>query len=310
MPLDPQCRSLLELIKQLGSPDLSTMDVVEARAMRDRQKLPPGPAADVRDHRITGPSGELALRAYRPPGASGTLGALVYFHGGGFVLGSIESHDALCRQLAVDSACAVFSVEYRLAPEHKFPSAVDDARCATRWVHAHASELAIDPSRIAIGGDSAGATLATAVARLAVQEGDPPLAFQLLIYPVTDLRSLDTPSYIENAEGYYLTRKAMAWFRDHYLSCVEDRDDPRASPLACSELAGLPPAHVITAEMDPLRDEAEAYARALQSAGVACTLKRYDGAIHAFVSLYPYLDIGRTAVRELSAVLRAAVGTP
>jgi acetyl esterase len=307
MPLDPQCKTLLDLIKQLGSPDLSVMEVADARALRERQKLPPGPTADVRDHRMPGAAGDVALRVYRAPGTLGPLGALVYFHGGGFVLGSIESHDAVCRQLAVDSGCAVISVEYRLAPEHKFPSAVDDALAATRFVHDNARELAIDPERIAVGGDSAGATLATAVAMLARHAG-PALAFQLLIYPVADLRSIDTPSYLENAEGYYLTRSAMAWFRDHYLSCLEDRDDPRASPLACAELQGLPPALVITAEYDPLRDEGEAYARALVAAGVPCTLTRYDGAIHAFVSMYPYLDVGRAALREASAALRNAVG--
>jgi len=310
MPLDSQCQKLLELIKQLGGPDLSEMDVATARALREQQKLPPGPAADVSERRIPGPGGDLAIRSYRPLDAKAPapLGALVYFHGGGFVLGSLDSHDAVCRQLAVDAGCAVFSVDYGLAPENKFPRAVLDAFEATRWVHAHAAELGIDAARVAVGGDSAGAALATAVAMLAKREGGPALAFQLLLYPVTDLRSVDTPSYLENANGYFLTRSAMVWFREHYLARLEDRDDPLASPLASSDLGGLPPALLITAEYDPLRDEGEAYARALQAAGVPCTLTRYDGAIHAFASMYAYIDLGRAALNESAAALRAAVG--
>jgi acetyl esterase len=308
MALDSQCRMLLDVIAQQGNPQLSAMRVADARAMREAQKLPPGPATDVRDHSIAGPGGALPIREYRPIGAKQTIGALVYFHGGGFVLGSIESHDAVCRQLAVDTGCAVFSVEYRLAPEHKFPSGIDDAVAATRWAHEHAAKLDIDPRRIAVGGDSAGAALATAVAIIAKREAGPAIAFQLLLYPVTDLRSFDTPSYKENAEGYYLTLASMVWFRDHYLSSVEQRSEPLASPLGCTELHGLPPALVITAEHDPLRDEGEAYARALQAAGVRCKLTRYDGAIHAFVSMYAYLDVGKAALGEAAAAVREAIG--
>jgi acetyl esterase len=308
MPLDPQCKKVLELLEQLGDRDLSEMEVDAARAMRDQRKVPPGPPADVADHRIPGPAGELPVRAYRPQGATGALGALVYFHGGGFVLGSIESHDAICRQLAVDAGCAVFSVDYRLAPEHKFPAAVDDAFAATQWVREHAAKLGVDPARLAVGGDSAGGNLAAAVALLAKRHGGPALAFQLLLYPVADLRSIDTPSYLENAKGYFLTRSGMVWFREHYLARLEDRHDPLASPLACSDLSGLPPALVITAEYDPLRDEAEALARLLQAAGVPCTLTRYDGAIHAFISMYAFLDCGRAALREATGALRAAIG--
>jgi len=307
MALDHQCKTLLELIAQLGNPDLSKMEVAQARALREQQKLPPGPETVVRDHTIPGPGGELPVREYRPLDAAPTLGGVVYFHGGGFVLGSIDSHDALCRQIAVDSGCAVFSVEYRLAPEHKFPCGLEDAYVATRWLHAHADDLGVDPKRIAVGGDSAGAALATAVAMMARRDGGPALAFQLLLYPVTDLRSFDTPSYAQNADGYYLTASGMVWFRDHYFAKVEQRSDPLASPLACTDLRGLPPALVITAEYDPLRDEAEAYARALQAADVPCTLSRYDGAIHAFVSMYAYLDVGKAALRESVAALRSAI---
>jgi acetyl esterase len=305
MPLDAQCRKFLDLIEALGAPDLSEMEPAAARALREQQKLPPGPDTFVRDHAIPGPSGgTLAVREYRPHGAQAVLGALVYFHGGGFVLGSIESHDAVCRQIAVDAGCAVFSVEYRLAPEHKFPGAVDDAYAATCWVRESATSLGVDAARIAVGGDSAGGALATAVAILAKQNGGPSLVFQLLLYPVTDLRTLDTPSHLENAKGYFLTRSAMFWFRDHYLASIEDRENPLVSPLACTDLRGLPPALVITAEYDPLRDEAESYARALSEAGVPCKLTRYDGAVHAFVSMYIYLDLGRAALAESTAALR------
>ena len=308
MPLDAQCRKFLDLIEALGAPDLSEMEPAAARALREQQKLPPGPDTFVRDHELPGPGGgTLAVREYRPHGAAPVLGALVYFHGGGFVLGSIDSHDALCRQIAVDAGCAVFSVDYRLAPEHKFPGAVDDAYTATCWVRESAQALGVDPERIAVGGDSAGGALATAVAIVAKQKGGPSLVFQLLLYPVTDLRTLDTPSHLENAKGYYLTRSAMFWFRDHYLSCVEDRAHVLASPLACTDLRGLPPALIITAEYDPLRDEAEAYARALDAAGVPCKLTRYDGAVHAFVSMYFYLDLGRSALAESTTALRAAL---
>jgi acetyl esterase len=308
MSLDAQCRMVLDVLKQAGAPDLSEMDVAAARALRQQRGLPPGPDADVRDHAAPGPAGPIAIRAYRRPGASGTPGALVYFHGGGFVLGSIEEHDALCRQLAVDSGCAVYSVEYRLAPDHKFPAAVDDAFAAATWVAEQAGALGLDPARIAVGGDSAGGNLATVVALLSKRRGGPRFAFQLLLYPVTDLRSIDTPSYLENAEGYFLTRSGMAWFRDHYVPSLADRHDPLVSPLAASDLSGLPPALVVTAEYDPLRDEGEAYARALQAAGVPCELRRYDGAIHAFVSMYAYVELGRTALRDAAATLRAAIG--
>lgn len=308
MALDPECKMLLDVIAQMGLPDMTELEPAAARAMREQERLPPGPETQVREHTIAGPAGPIKIREYRPIGATGTLGALVYFHGGGFVLCSIDSHDALCRQLTVDAGCAVFSVEYRLAPEHKFPACMDDCYAATVWAFDQASALNIDPKRIAVGGDSAGGAIATAVAIMAKRKGAPAIAFQLLIYPVTDLRSMDTPSYIENGEGYFLTAKQMAWFRRHYLASEADRSNPLASPLACTELRGLPPALVITAEYDPLRDEAEAYARALQAAGVTCTLKRYDGAIHAFMSMYGYLQCGRTAIREAADALRAAIG--
>jgi acetyl esterase len=308
MPVDPQIQKVLELLAQLNTPDLSTLDVASARSLGQERRLPPGPDADVRDYVIAAPGGELPVRRYRPHDAAGPLGALVYFHGGGFVLGSIDGHDALCRQLCVSARCAVFSVEYRLAPEHKFPAGVDDAFAAVKWVHASAGELDVDPSRIAIGGDSAGACLATVAAGLARQHGGPPLVMQVLFYPVTDLRSMDTPSYLENADGYFLTRADMLWFREQYLTSLQERASPLCSPLASTDLAGLPPALVITAEYDPLRDEGEAYARALEAAGVKVVLQRYDGMIHAFTSMYPFIERGRASIEQAAAELRAVFG--
>ena len=198
------------------------MDVATARALREQQKLPPGPAADVSERRIPGPGGDLAIRSYRPLDAKAALGALVYFHGGGFVLGSLDSHDAVCRQLAVDAGCAVFSVDYGLAPENKFPRAVLDAFEATRWVHGHAAELGIDAARIAVGGDSAGAALATAVAMLAKREGAPALAFQLLLYPVTARACRSTPLVPRDATAIP-DPLGDGVFRDHTFRARDSR---------------------------------------------------------------------------------------
>ncbi len=306
MALDPQVKVLLHNLEGTGVRDVTTLSVAEARAQRQARQLPPGPDVPTEDRSIMGPGGELPLRIYRPA-SSGLLGGLVYFHGGGFVIGDLDGHDALCRQIALDAGCVVVSVGYRLAPEHKFPAAVDDSYLATSWVHENADLLGIDHHRIAVGGDSAGGTLATAVARLAKERRNPALVFQLLFYPVTDLRSFDTPSYLENATGKFLTRDGMRWFADHYVRDDQDRADPRASPLAAKNLIGLPPALIITAEHDPLRDEAEAYAQALRAAHNTVTLSRYDGMIHAFVSMYALLDGGRRALREATDALAQAL---
>jgi acetyl esterase len=305
--LDPQAKMLLDYLAQSGVRDVATCSVQEAREMRETRKLPPGPPAHVEDRSIEVPHGKVPVRIYRPL-TGDCIGGLVFFHGGGFVLGDLEGHDAVCRQLSVDAACTVVSVDYRLAPEHKFPGAVDDCFAATQWVHAHAQELGFDPGRLAVGGDSAGATLAAVVAQLAKAERSPPIVFQLLIYPVADIRSFDTPSYIENASGYFLTRDGMRWFAEHYIRNDSDRDDPRCSLLASTNVAALPAALIVTAEHDPLRDEGEAYGELLRSAGNQVTISRYPGMIHAFVSLYAILDAGRDALRECTTALRAALG--
>jgi acetyl esterase len=310
MPVDPQAEAILASLRQFRGPALTELDPAAARAFSGARNFPAGPDAEVTDHQLAGPGGALAIRTYRPNGtaAEDRLGGLVYFHGGGFVLGSVAGHDGLCRQLAVSAGCVVASVEYRLAPEHKFPAAVEDAYAATCWVSEHAARLGVDRAKLAVGGESAGGNLAAVVAALARDAGGPPLIFQALLSPVMDLRSLDTLSYRENAEGYLLSRAMMAWFRDHYLEREAQREDPRCSPLAAGDFAGLPPTLVISAEYDPLRDEGAAYAQALAAAGVDARVSCYDGMIHTFTSLYPYLDRGRAALDEVSASLRRVFG--
>jgi acetyl esterase len=228
----------------------------------------------------------------------------VYFHGGGWVTGNVDAYDPTCRSLANAAGCVVVSVDYRLAPEHKFPAAPEDCYAAVQWVAASAAEFGGDPSRLAVGGDSAGGNLAAVVSHMARDRGGPPLAFQLLVYPVTD-HHFGTVSYQQNGDGYLLTRDSMVWFWNHYLEKEADGTSPLASPLRCTNLANLPPAFVITAEFDPLRDEGEAYGKCLTSAGVATTVKRYDGMIHGFFSLGVF-DQGRQAIKDAAAALQNA----
>ena len=305
MALDPQTQKILDLIyERQGDFELGRTDVATARRVSDARSLPPGPDCAVADRSIPGPGGPLAIRTYRPHGATAPLAALVYFHGGGFVLGGLDGHDGVCRQLSVESGACVVSVDYRLAPEAKFPAAPDDCLAATRWVSANAASLGVDPNRIAVGGDSAGATLAAVVARLAREAGGPALAFQLLVYPLTDWRTMDTASYRESAEGFFLTRLGCGWFREQYARDETDWADPRFSPLVAKDLSRLPPALVITAEHDPIRDDGEAYAAALRNVGVSVTATRYDGTIHGFFSLHAFLDVGKRAVTQAATTLR------
>ena len=231
---------------------------------------------------IDGPFGEIPIRIYTPVG-EGPFPVLVYFHGGGWVLGSLDGVDTICRRITQISEAVVVSVSYHLAPEHKFPEPVHEAFFATKWVFDHAHEFQGDPDKLAIGGDSAGANLAAAVTIMARTSGQLKLCAQLLIYPVTSCR-FESNSYDEFASGYLLTREAMEWFRGHYLSKSEDVNDPLASPLSCNDLSGLPQAYIVTAEYDPVRDDGEEYARRLQSAGVPVILRRYEGMVHDFMS--------------------------
>lgn len=309
MPLDSQAQTLLEKIEASGIPPLHTLPVEEARqAMSDLfgRKKNPAPVHQVEDRDISGPSGSIPVRIYTPEG-SGPFPALVYFHGGGWVLGSIETHDPICRELAQSVGCVVISVDYRLAPEHPFPMPLEDCYAAVSWVARHATEIQCDAQRIAVGGDSAGGNLAAAVALTARDRGGPPLAFQLLIYPVTDY-AFDTDSYQENGYGYFLTKDMMIWFWQHYLSNKDHGLCPQASPLRAERVSGLPPALVVTAEFDPLRDEGAAYAELLQAAGVPVVYRCYAGMIHGFLGLTSMLDTAAQAMAETAAALRSALG--
>ena len=310
MPLDPQAKVLFDA---LGITDrkLENMTPEAARELGKamvaaRRQMGIEAVHEVRDVKIPGPGGEIPVRIYTPDIAK-PAPALIYFHGGGWVLGDLESHDHVCRSLANRVPCVVLSVDYRLAPEAKFPAAVEDSMAATEWIAAHASELGIDAGRIAIGGDSAGGNLATVVARLARDRKGPRLIYQLLIYPGTDMR-MDWPSVEENADGPLLTKPAMIWFLAQYLRGEEDKLDPLASPLLAADLGGLPPAFVLTAECDPIRDEGEAYAERLRTAGVAVEVKRYPGMPHGFFSFGGALTVGKVAFGDAVGGLRGAFG--
>lgn len=307
MPLDPQIQAVLDQFRAAGIPPSHRLTVPEARAtMLARAASVPGepePVARIEDRAIPGPAGFLPIRIYTPADG-GRRPLLVYFHGGGWVQGTLDTHDRICRSLANAAGCLVVSVEYRLAPEHRCPAAAEDAYTATRWVADHAAALGGDPARLAVGGDSAGGNLAAVVTLMARDRGGPPLAFQLLVYPVTD-HDFDTPSYREHAEGLLLWRDTMLWFWDHYVPDVAARDHPHAAPLRAADLHGLPPALVITAEYDPLRDEGEAYAARLREAGVPATCHRYPGMIHGFLGMAHAVDAGREAIGEAGRALRA-----
>jgi acetyl esterase len=309
MPLDPQVATLMERMQALNLPSAPTATPAELReSVRQRSvALPREDVASVRDHRVPVEAGEVAVRVFTPRGTA-PRPALVYFHGGGWVSGDLDTHDAICRTLANAAGCVVASVDYRCAPEHVFPTAAEDAYAAARWVAEHARDLGVDARRLAVAGDSAGGNLAAAVALMARDRGGPPLSFQVLIYPVTDA-AFDTPSYRDNGEGYTLTRAGMQWYWDQYVPKAADRAHPYAAPLRAPSLAGLPPALVITAEYDPLRDEGEAYARRLVEAGGRVTQTRYPGAIHAFFRMTNVLDLARAAVAEVAAALQKTWGT-
>src|SRR5262245_52523058 len=307
MPLDPQAQRIIDATNALGLPPVEQMSPADARESMRQRTAALGPVediAEVRDHRAPVAGGEMAVRTYAPTGA-GPFPALVFFHGGGWVIGDLDTHDGICRSIANAAGCVVASVDYRLAPEHKYPVAVDDSLAATRWVAQHASSLGIDPTKIAVGGDSAGGNPAAAVSLMIRDEGGPPLALQVLVYPVTHF-SFDTGSYRDNGDGYLLTRTGMKWFWNQYLRRPEEGSEPHASPLLARSLHGLPPALIITAEYDPLRDEGEAYAARLREAGVPVTVTRYPGMIHGFLRMINMVDKARAARDEIAAALRKA----
>jgi acetyl esterase len=263
----------------------------------------PADVGGVSERSIAGPGGTLKLRIYRPVGP-GPFPLLAFFHGSGFVLCSLDTHDGMCRNLCAGVGCVVVSVDYRLAPEHRYPAGLDDCVFATRWIAEHAAELEGDVGRLAVCGDSAGGNLAAAAALRIRDEAGPALCGQLLIYPVTDYHTPGTPSYQANAEGYGLTRDTMVWFWTHYLSDPAEAAQPYVSPLRAGNLGGLPPALVVTAEYDPLRDEGEDYARALRAAGTPCVMSRWQGMNHGFFFWVGLVDKAGEAMDESCAWLR------
>jgi acetyl esterase len=294
----------LDQMASLNGPPLHTLTPEQVRA---GTKLQPTfmelePVAQVENRTIPGPAGDMPVRIYAPAG-SGPFPVLVFFHGGGWVICDLDTHDGHCRSLCNGAGCVVVSVDYRLAPEHKFPAAPEDCYAATQWVAAHAAEINGDPARLAIGGDSAGGNLTAVVAQMARDQRGPALLFQLLIYPATDF-TFTGPSLTENADGYFLTAEDMRWFSGYYLRDPADRTNPLASPLLAADLSNLPPALVITAEFDPLRDEGEAYGQRLKQAGVPTSISRYPGMIHGFFG-FPF-DASKRAIAEASHALRGA----
>lgn len=311
--LHPQARALLDLIEQRGLPATHTLSPTDARAVyRERRHFtqPDAPEVDeVRELQAQGPNGPIALRFYRPLGSAGAVTpVLVYFHGGGWTIGDLDTHDTLCRELANGSGCAVVSVDYRMGPEHRFPAAVDDALAATRWVRHEATALGVDAARLAVGGDSAGGNLAAVVALAARAAGDLPIAFQLLIYPATDMRRGHS-SHTRNGQGYLLTHESMDYYHDHYIDDPRHDLDWRASPLLADDFAGLPPALVITAGHDPLVDEGADLARRLSGAGNRVSYVCFERQIHGFITMGRVLDEAHTAVALCAVELRRALSS-
>lgn len=305
MPLDADVAALLHALAETDAPALSDGSIDEARRNYDAAPRPDGDElARVEDTTVPGPAGDIAVRLYastkRPD-----LPVVMFLHGGGWVLGNVDGHDHLARRLAARTGALVASVEYRLAPEHPFPSPHDDCWAATAWAAEHAADWGGNPSRLAVCGDSAGANLAAGVALRARDEGVQ-LAHQVLIYPCIDDRQSAYPSMVDNAEGYFLTAADMAWFWDRFVPTAH-RDDGRAVPARAGDLTGLAPALVITAEFDPLRDEGEEYARRLAAAGVPTTVTRYPGVVHGFVTRWHLIGRAEHAHDEIAAALQATL---
>jgi acetyl esterase len=297
MPLHPQAQAVADFYKAMRTTPFEELQPTEARALYNAGQIPSTEVVhEIRDVQ----AGSIPCRLYRPS-AQTDLGLLVFFHGGGWVIGDLNSHDGVCRSLANKSGHAVLAVDYRLAPEHKFPAAFDDCAEALKWAYDNALALGIDNTRMAVGGDSAGGNLAAAVALTEVV----PLKFQMLIYPAVDM-SMESPSINENANAPILTKSVMAWFVNHYMNSDSDRTNINASPMLASDeqLKRMPPAIVITAQYDPLRDEGEAYGRRLVENGVSVTITRYNGAFHGFFNMITILDDAQSAHAQASTLLK------
>ena len=310
MTVHPQVQAMLDKMAAANLPAVHTLSPEAARLQMEEtvkaRGLDPTPVPRIWQREVPGPAGPIRVRLYRPEEGDRLLPLLVYFHGGGHVIGSIDTHDSVARNLCMGAHCMVASVDYRMAPEAKFPAAAEDSYAATAWLAAHAATIGADGSRVAVGGDSAGANLAAVVALIARDSGGPALALQLLVYPIADY-ACDTPSYARYAEGYGpLEAEGMYWFRDHYLNGPEDADDWRASPIKATRFDGLPPTHLVTAECDVLHDDGIAYAERLREAGNAVEHVNYPGMIHGFFSWAPMLDDSITAQARAAAALKQA----
>jgi acetyl esterase len=306
MPLTPEYQAMLAQAAAQPAPPLSSLAPADGRQMYRmmRPVNPDLPVGSVTDRTIPGPAGDLPVRIYTPTG-TGPFPVLVNFHGGGWVIGDLETSDAACRDLCRTVGCVVVSVDYRLAPEHRFPAAVDDSLAATAWVAENMAALNGN-GRLAVGGESAGGNLAAVVAQLARDAGGPRIDFQLLLYPVTDC-DLGRASYAANGKGYLLELDTMRWFWDEYCPDPAARQDPKASPIRAANLGNLPPALIVTAEFDPLRDEGEAYGRALQAAGSPAEICRYDGLVHDFLATAQVFPSSRAAFEAICGRLRQAL---
>ncbi|MBK3493839.1 alpha/beta hydrolase [Viridibacillus sp. YIM B01967] len=307
MALTPKVKLLLEQLEKSGTPEIHELSPVEARSYFTIEDLA-GKRVELEsviNQTLHTNVGEVPVRIYTPIKSSEALPVFVYYHGGGWVIGNLDTADIPCRQIAAESKSVVVSVDYRLAPESKFPAAIDDSYAVIEWLIDNAEKLNIDATRIAVGGDSAGGNIAAVVSLKARNHGVNSIIQQVLLYPVTDY-NLNTDSYLDFAEGYFLTKETMQWFWNHYLRDESDGENPDVSPLKATDLTNLPPALIITAEYDPLRDEGEAYAKKLQEANIPVQLKRYDGVIHGFFSMAGLLEEGADAIKLVSTTLSKA----
>jgi len=310
--LDPQARALIERVTAAGAPPLYTLAAPEARrAYREsRAALAAAPVhvEEIRELSIPGRAAPLCARLYRPHAAEKRLPGVVYFHGGGFIYGDLDTHDGICRGIARSAPCAVVAVDYRLAPEHRFPAAVEDAIAATQWVSLNSGALGIDSSRLIVAGDSAGGNLAAVVALSAREAAGPDIAMQVLVYPVTDFAG-ESESAARFGEGFLLTRESMRWVKRSYLRDERDATDWRASPLRMSDMSRLPPAYIITAGFDPLRDEGQTYAQRLIQAGTPATLECFEGQVHGFLVMGGVIAAAGHAIQRIGQMLRMRFGT-